>query len=128
MVFGQRPTRADGARVPAPLALAGSWCLSTSLAGANGARGTKATSDDYHCQSLVDLVMWIDVSKSALIFGIGTFITISSSYTQDPQHQLYYCNFLWELWILMNQAVLLEKKKQLSPSPSSNKTGTKLQV
>ncbi|KAK8597487.1 hypothetical protein V6N13_094892 [Hibiscus sabdariffa] len=118
MVFGQRPTRADGARVPAPLALAGSWCLSTSLAGANGARGTKA----------IDLVMWIDVSKSALIFGIGTFITISSSYTQDPQHQLYYCNFLWELWILMNQAVLLEKKKQLSPSPSSNKTGTKLQV
>ncbi|KAE8689010.1 Reticulon-like protein B21 [Hibiscus syriacus] len=27
--------------------------------------------------------MWRDVSKSALIFGIGTFITISSSYTQD---------------------------------------------
>ncbi|KAK8509304.1 hypothetical protein V6N11_007706 [Hibiscus sabdariffa] len=50
-------------------------------------------SDDYHyqslpqtqnkLQSLVDLVMWRDVSKSALIFGIGTFITISSSYTQD---------------------------------------------
>ncbi|KAE8678697.1 Reticulon family protein, putative isoform 2 [Hibiscus syriacus] len=30
-----------------------------------------------------DLVMWRDISKSALIFGIGTFITISSSYTQD---------------------------------------------
>ncbi|GMJ07697.1 reticulon 21 [Hibiscus trionum] len=59
------------------------------------AKTTKPTpsSDDYHyqsfpqtqnkLQSLVDLVMWRDVSKSALIFGVGTFITISSSYTQD---------------------------------------------
>ncbi|XP_012445717.2 reticulon-like protein B21 [Gossypium raimondii] len=55
---------------------------------------TKPTiSDDYHYQSfpqsqnklqnLVDLVMWRDVSKSALVFGMGTFIIISSSYTQD---------------------------------------------
>ncbi|GMI84372.1 reticulon 21 [Hibiscus trionum] len=52
-----------------------------------------AASDEYHyqtfpqtqnkLQNIVDLVMWRDVSKSALIFGIGTFITISSSYTQD---------------------------------------------
>ncbi|XWS70394.1 hypothetical protein CRYUN_Cryun03dG0044600 [Craigia yunnanensis] len=34
-------------------------------------------------QNLVDLVMWRDVSKSALVFGMGTFIIISSSYTQD---------------------------------------------
>ncbi|XP_049386173.1 reticulon-like protein B21 [Solanum stenotomum] len=34
-------------------------------------------------QSLVDLVMWRNVSKSALVFGIGTFAIISSSYTQD---------------------------------------------
>lgn len=34
-------------------------------------------------QSLVDLVMWRDVSKSAFIFGVGTFIIISSSYTTD---------------------------------------------
>ncbi|XP_055822894.1 reticulon-like protein B21 [Solanum dulcamara] len=34
-------------------------------------------------ESLVDLVMWRDSSKSALIFGIGTFFIISSSYTQD---------------------------------------------
>ncbi|XWS26267.1 hypothetical protein CRYUN_Cryun26dG0016700 [Craigia yunnanensis] len=58
---------------------------------------TKSThfsaSDDFHYQSfpqtqnklqnLVDLVMWRDVSKSALVFGMGTFIIISSSYTQD---------------------------------------------
>ncbi|PPS04219.1 hypothetical protein GOBAR_AA16463 [Gossypium barbadense] len=55
---------------------------------------TKPTiSDDYHyqrfpqsqnkLQNLVDLVMWRDVSKSALVFGMGTFIIISSSYTQD---------------------------------------------
>ncbi|KAK4344419.1 hypothetical protein RND71_037513 [Anisodus tanguticus] len=34
-------------------------------------------------ESLVDLVMWGDVSKSALVFGIGTFVIISSSYSQD---------------------------------------------
>ncbi|XP_019240112.1 PREDICTED: reticulon-like protein B21 isoform X2 [Nicotiana attenuata] len=34
-------------------------------------------------QSLVDLVMWRNISKSTLVFGIGTFAIISSSYTQD---------------------------------------------
>ncbi|KAF5742075.1 Reticulon family protein putative isoform 1 [Tripterygium wilfordii] len=34
-------------------------------------------------QSLVDLVMWRDISRSAFIFGIGTFIIVSSSYTKD---------------------------------------------
>ncbi|XP_059286798.1 reticulon-like protein B21 [Lycium ferocissimum] len=34
-------------------------------------------------QSFVDLIMWRDASKSALIFGFGTFVIISSSYTQD---------------------------------------------
>ncbi|KAI8021202.1 Reticulon-like protein B21 [Camellia lanceoleosa] len=34
-------------------------------------------------QSLVDLVMWRDVSKLAFVFGIGTFIIIASSYTKD---------------------------------------------
>ncbi|CAM8929061.1 unnamed protein product [Rhodiola kirilowii] len=34
-------------------------------------------------QSLVDLVMWRDVSRSAFVFGTGTFMIISSSYTQD---------------------------------------------
>ncbi|CAL5338283.1 unnamed protein product [Camellia sinensis] len=34
-------------------------------------------------QSLVDLVMWRDVSKSAFMFGVGTFIIIASSYTKD---------------------------------------------
>ncbi|KAL8145292.1 uncharacterized protein LOC141706901 [Apium graveolens] len=34
-------------------------------------------------QSFVDLVMWRDPSKSAFIFGLGTFIIVSSSYTTD---------------------------------------------
>ncbi|PSS13937.1 Reticulon-like protein [Actinidia chinensis var. chinensis] len=34
-------------------------------------------------QSLVDLVMWRDVSKSAFVFGVGSFIIMSSSYTKD---------------------------------------------
>ncbi|PWA57674.1 reticulon [Artemisia annua] len=34
-------------------------------------------------QSFIDLIMWNDASKTALIFGLGTFSIISSSYTQD---------------------------------------------
>ncbi|XP_021837288.1 reticulon-like protein B21 isoform X1 [Spinacia oleracea] len=34
-------------------------------------------------QTLVDLVTWRDVSKSAFIFGFGSFIIISSSFTKD---------------------------------------------
>ncbi|OWM65819.1 hypothetical protein CDL15_Pgr015244 [Punica granatum] len=34
-------------------------------------------------RNLVDLVMWRDVSRSAFVFGIGTFAIISSSYTRD---------------------------------------------
>ncbi|XP_050208601.1 reticulon-like protein B21 isoform X2 [Mercurialis annua] len=34
-------------------------------------------------QNIVDLVMWRDISRSAFVFGIGTFTIISSSYTKD---------------------------------------------
>ncbi|XP_011033437.1 PREDICTED: reticulon-like protein B21 isoform X2 [Populus euphratica] len=34
-------------------------------------------------QNLVDLVMWRDLPRSALAFGMGTFIIISSSYSKD---------------------------------------------
>ncbi|XP_033137698.1 reticulon-like protein B21 isoform X3 [Brassica rapa] len=34
-------------------------------------------------QSLVDLVMWRDASRSALVFGLGTFLIVSSSYAND---------------------------------------------
>ncbi|KAK4257543.1 hypothetical protein QN277_007117 [Acacia crassicarpa] len=34
-------------------------------------------------QSLVDLIMWREVSKSAFVFGIGTFIIVLSSYAMD---------------------------------------------
>lgn len=34
-------------------------------------------------QSLVDLIMWRDVSRSAFVFGIGTFVIVSSSYAKD---------------------------------------------
>ncbi|XP_048490724.1 reticulon-like protein B21 isoform X2 [Beta vulgaris subsp. vulgaris] len=43
-----------------------------------------ATPETYSkLQTLVDLVMWRDVSRSAFIFGFGTFIIISSSYAKD---------------------------------------------
>ncbi|KAL3533088.1 hypothetical protein ACH5RR_006609 [Cinchona calisaya] len=52
---------------------------------------TRPIPDEFHgiprthgkLQSFVDLVMWRDVSKSAFVFGIGTFGIISSSYTKD---------------------------------------------
>ncbi|CAN8301465.1 unnamed protein product [Cochlearia groenlandica] len=34
-------------------------------------------------QSLVDLVMWRETSRSALVFGFGIFLVISSSYAND---------------------------------------------
>lgn len=34
-------------------------------------------------QTFVDLIMWRDASKSAFVFGIGTFAIISSSYRRD---------------------------------------------
>ncbi|XP_027903203.1 reticulon-like protein B21 [Vigna unguiculata] len=34
-------------------------------------------------QSIVDLIMWRDVSRSAFVFGFGTFIIVSSSYAKD---------------------------------------------
>lgn len=32
----------------------------------------------------VDLIMWKDVSRSAFVFGIGTFFIVSSSYAKNP--------------------------------------------
>ncbi|XP_015892572.3 reticulon-like protein B21 [Ziziphus jujuba] len=51
----------------------------------------RAASDEYRTfpeshnrlQSFVDLIMWKDISRSVFIFGIGTFIILSSSYTKD---------------------------------------------
>ncbi|MED6131777.1 hypothetical protein PIB30_013028 [Stylosanthes scabra] len=34
-------------------------------------------------QSLVDLIMWRDISRSAFMFGTGTFLIVSSSYAKD---------------------------------------------
>lgn len=31
----------------------------------------------------VDLIMWKDVSRSVFMFGIGTFVILSSSYMKD---------------------------------------------
>ncbi|XP_043702715.1 reticulon-like protein B21 isoform X2 [Telopea speciosissima] len=39
-------------------------------------------------QNLVDLVMWRDVSKSAFVFGVGTFYLLSSSFTKDLNFSL----------------------------------------
>ncbi|KAI3939211.1 hypothetical protein MKX01_002079 [Papaver californicum] len=39
-------------------------------------------------QYLVDLVMWKDVTKSALVFGFGAFLLLSSSFTKDLNFSL----------------------------------------
>ncbi|XP_058114094.1 reticulon-like protein B21 isoform X2 [Magnolia sinica] len=39
-------------------------------------------------QNIVDLVMWRDISKSAFVFGLGTFILLSSSFTKDLNFSL----------------------------------------
>ncbi|KAL6012145.1 hypothetical protein ACLOJK_002623 [Asimina triloba] len=46
-------------------------------------------------QNIVDLVMWRDISRSALVFGLGTFTLLSSSFTKDMNFRsLDFCNFL----------------------------------
>ncbi|XP_008242972.1 PREDICTED: reticulon-like protein B21 [Prunus mume] len=53
-----------------------------------------AASNEYHnhtsfqethsrLQSLVDLIMWKDISRSVFVFGMGAFVILSSSYTKD---------------------------------------------
>ncbi|KAJ0989545.1 hypothetical protein J5N97_007901 [Dioscorea zingiberensis] len=44
--------------------------------------------DQNRVQSIVDLVMWRDVSKSAFVFGFGTFFLLSSSYAKDLDFSL----------------------------------------
>ncbi|KAG1327572.1 reticulon-like protein B21 [Cocos nucifera] len=39
-------------------------------------------------QNIVNLVMWRDVSKSAFVFGFGTFFLLSSSYAKDLNFSL----------------------------------------
>ncbi|CAK7338217.1 unnamed protein product [Dovyalis caffra] len=55
----------------------------SSIPVANEYQSFKATRRHSKLQNLVDLVMWRDISRSALAFGMGTFIIISSSYTKD---------------------------------------------
>lgn len=50
---------------------------------ANEYQSFKETRRHSKLQNLVDLVMWRDLSRSALAFGLGTFIIISSSYSKD---------------------------------------------
>ncbi|KAF5195148.1 Reticulon-like protein [Thalictrum thalictroides] len=39
-------------------------------------------------QNIVDLVMWKDISKTAFVFGFGSFILLSSSFTKDINFSL----------------------------------------
>ncbi|KAJ8485488.1 hypothetical protein OPV22_017973 [Ensete ventricosum] len=39
-------------------------------------------------QSIVDLIMWREIPKSAFVFGLGTFILMSSSYAKDLNFSL----------------------------------------
>ncbi|KAL3586445.1 hypothetical protein D5086_013312 [Populus alba] len=56
---------------------------SPSIPVANEYQSFKETRRHSKLQNLVDLVMWRDLSRSALAFGMGTFIIISSSYSKD---------------------------------------------
>ncbi|KAJ6923686.1 hypothetical protein NC652_017111 [Populus alba x Populus x berolinensis] len=56
---------------------------SPSIPVANEYQSLKETRRHSKLQNLVDLVMWRDLSRSALAFGMGTFIIISSSYSKD---------------------------------------------
>nr|BAK07265.1 predicted protein [Hordeum vulgare subsp. vulgare] len=46
-------------------------------------RPSALSTSNQRMQNIVDLVMWRDVSKSAFVFGFGTFSLISCSYAKD---------------------------------------------
>ncbi|XP_068648123.1 reticulon-like protein B21 [Aristolochia californica] len=46
-------------------------------------QSTSVTETHNRMQNMVDLVMWKDIPKSALVFGLGTFVLISSSFAKD---------------------------------------------
>ncbi|VAH75315.1 unnamed protein product [Triticum turgidum subsp. durum] len=46
-------------------------------------RPSALSASNRRMQNIVDLVMWRDVSKSAFVFGFGTFSLISCSYAKD---------------------------------------------
>uniref|UniRef100_A0A1D1XUA7 Reticulon-like protein n=1 Tax=Anthurium amnicola TaxID=1678845 RepID=A0A1D1XUA7_9ARAE len=46
------------------------------------------TETHHRMQSIVDLVMWREISRSAFVFGIGSFLLLSSSYTKDLNFSL----------------------------------------
>ncbi|VAH59384.1 unnamed protein product [Triticum turgidum subsp. durum] len=46
-------------------------------------RPSALSTSNRRMQNIVDLVMWRDVSKSAFVFGFGTFSLISCSYAKD---------------------------------------------
>ncbi|KAG5243754.1 reticulon protein [Salix suchowensis] len=55
----------------------------SSIPFANEYQSFKETRRHSKLQNLVDLVMWRDITRSALAFGMGTFTIISSSYSKD---------------------------------------------
>ncbi|KAG6482480.1 hypothetical protein ZIOFF_059111 [Zingiber officinale] len=61
----------------------------TCFSSVDGAREMQeATPKNNHNSCPVDLLMWRDVPKTALVFGLGTFILVSSSYARDLNFSL----------------------------------------
>ncbi|XP_042428621.1 reticulon-like protein B21 isoform X2 [Zingiber officinale] len=59
-----------------------------SLDGAREMQEATPKNNHNRLQSIVDLLMWRDVPKTALVFGLGTFILVSSSYARDLNFSL----------------------------------------
>lgn len=52
---------------------------------------TESSEGPDRIQYMADLIMWKDTPKSALMFGLGSFCVISSSFTQDLHFSLVTC-------------------------------------
>ncbi|KAL4181843.1 hypothetical protein AMTRI_Chr12g239490 [Amborella trichopoda] len=61
-------------------------------------------------QNLVDMVMWRDISRSAFVFGSGSFLLISSSYTKDLNFSLIsaisYVGLLYLAAVFFSRSIL----------------------
>lgn len=70
-------------------------------------RSQCAEPERLHFQYMVDLIMWTDTPKSALLFGFGSFCVLSSSFTQDLHFSLV--TFVSYLALVYLAAVFLYK-------------------
>ncbi|KAG6529776.1 reticulon-like protein B21 [Zingiber officinale] len=75
-------------------------------------------------QSIEDLVMWKDASRSALVFGFGTFLLLSSSYAEEVHFSMIsassYVGLIYIAFVFLCKSFIRRGEDQLQCDESCN--------